>query len=113
MLPEPGAPAKGTHAMTNDEAHRWTVWDLFLRTGLIDPAGAEGRALRAALDRSPAAVSSSGATWAIGGAHTDPALICAAMVAGNTLYIKAGGSYMYLCTFPGHNALMHGTFKFG
>jgi azurin len=27
--------------------------------------------------------------------------------------LKKGGSYSYLCTFPGHNALMHGTFKFG
>jgi len=27
--------------------------------------------------------------------------------------LKKGESYMYLCTFPGHNALMKGTFKFG
>jgi len=27
--------------------------------------------------------------------------------------LKAGAQYQYLCTFPGHNALMHGTFKFG
>lgn len=27
--------------------------------------------------------------------------------------LKKGGAYAYLCTFPGHNALMHGTFKFG
>lgn len=27
--------------------------------------------------------------------------------------LKAGTQYQYLCTFPGHNALMHGTFKFG
>jgi azurin len=27
--------------------------------------------------------------------------------------LKAGGDYRYLCTFPGHNALMRGTFKFG
>jgi azurin len=25
--------------------------------------------------------------------------------------LKKGGEYKYLCTFPGHNALMHGTFK--
>ena len=30
-----------------------------------------------------------------------------------TSILKAGGSYQYLCTFPGHSALMHGTFKFG
>jgi azurin len=30
-----------------------------------------------------------------------------------TSILKAGGDYRYLCTFPGHNALMHGTFKFG
>jgi azurin len=27
--------------------------------------------------------------------------------------LKAGGSYSYLCTFPGHSAVMKGTFKFG
>ena len=25
--------------------------------------------------------------------------------------LKKGGDYKYLCTFPGHNAQMHGTFK--
>ena len=25
--------------------------------------------------------------------------------------LKKGGEYKYLCTFPGHNALMHGVFK--
>ncbi len=30
-----------------------------------------------------------------------------------TSILKAGGDYRYLCTFPGHHALMHGTFKFG
>jgi len=30
-----------------------------------------------------------------------------------TSVLKAGGDYRYLCTFPGHNALMRGTFKFG
>jgi azurin len=28
----------------------------------------------------------------------------------DTAQLKKGGSYQYLCTFPGHNALMHGTF---
>ena len=27
--------------------------------------------------------------------------------------LKKGGDYKYLCTFPGHNALMNGVFKFG
>jgi len=27
--------------------------------------------------------------------------------------LQKGGAYSYLCTFPGHNALMRGTFKFG
>jgi azurin len=27
--------------------------------------------------------------------------------------LMKGGSYMYLCTFPGHNALMRGKFNFG
>jgi len=31
----------------------------------------------------------------------------------STAGLKKGGAYSYLCTFPGHNALMHGTFKFG
>lgn len=30
-----------------------------------------------------------------------------------TSSLKAGGDYRYLCTFPGHHALMHGSFKFG
>ncbi len=30
-----------------------------------------------------------------------------------TSILKPGGNYRYLCTFPGHHALMHGTFKFG
>ncbi len=30
-----------------------------------------------------------------------------------TSALKKGGAYAYLCTFPGHNALMHGTFKLG
>ncbi|HVW67753.1 MAG TPA: azurin [Steroidobacteraceae bacterium] len=31
----------------------------------------------------------------------------------STAGLKAGGDYTYLCTFPGHNALMRGKFKFG
>jgi len=30
-----------------------------------------------------------------------------------TSWLQKGGAYSYLCTFPGHNALMRGTFKFG
>ena len=30
-----------------------------------------------------------------------------------TSILKPGGEYRYLCTFPGHNALMRGTFKLG
>ena len=30
-----------------------------------------------------------------------------------TSILKPGGDYRYLCTFPGHNALMHGTLKSG
>jgi azurin len=30
-----------------------------------------------------------------------------------TSILKKGGSYMYLCTFPGHNALMRGALKLG
>jgi azurin len=45
-------------------------------------------------------------TKLVGGGQSDS-------VTFSTSILKAGGSYMYLCTFPGHNALMHGTFKFG
>jgi len=31
----------------------------------------------------------------------------------STSGLKKGGDYKYLCTFPGHNALMNGVFKFG
>jgi azurin len=27
--------------------------------------------------------------------------------------LSKGGDYSYLCTFPGHSALMHGKFRFG
>jgi azurin len=30
-----------------------------------------------------------------------------------TSTLKPGGDYRYLCTYPGHNALMRGTLKFG
>jgi azurin len=30
-----------------------------------------------------------------------------------TSILKKGGSYMYLCTFPGHNSVMRGVLKFG
>jgi len=30
-----------------------------------------------------------------------------------TSILQKGGAYKYLCTFPGHHALMQGTFKFG
>ena len=30
-----------------------------------------------------------------------------------TSSLKRGGDYMFLCTFPGHNVLMRGKFKFG
>jgi azurin len=30
-----------------------------------------------------------------------------------TSVLKKGGSYMYLCTFPGHNSSMRGVLKFG
>ncbi len=30
----------------------------------------------------------------------------------STSILKKGGSYMYLCTFPGHNSVMRGVFKF-
>ena len=31
----------------------------------------------------------------------------------STSALKKGGDYSYLCTFPGHNALMRGKFTFG
>jgi len=45
-------------------------------------------------------------TKVIGGGQTSS-------VTFETSSLKAGGDYRYLCTFPGHHALMHGTFKFG
>jgi azurin len=36
-----------------------------------------------------------------------------ASVTFSTSTLKAGGDYSFLCTFPGHNALMRGKFKFG
>ena len=45
-------------------------------------------------------------TSIVGGGETTSVTFPAAV-------LKAGGSYSYLCTFPGHSALMHGTFKIG
>jgi|SRR5215469_5439306 azurin len=45
-------------------------------------------------------------TKTIGGGETTS-------VTFSTSGLKKGGDYKYLCTFPGHNALMNGVFKFG
>jgi azurin len=45
-------------------------------------------------------------TKIVGGGQSDS-------VTFSTANLKAGGDYSYLCTFPGHNALMRGKFKFG
>jgi azurin len=45
-------------------------------------------------------------TKVVGGGQTNS-------VTFSTASLKAGGDYRYLCTFPGHHALMHGTLKFG
>jgi azurin len=45
-------------------------------------------------------------TRTIGGGQT-------ASVTFQSSILKPGGEYRYLCTFPGHNALMRGTLKFG
>jgi len=45
-------------------------------------------------------------TKVVGGGET-------ATVTFATSVLKKGGSYMYLCTFPGHNSVMRGVLKFG
>ena len=45
-------------------------------------------------------------TKVIGGGETSSVTFSAAI-------LTKGGDYSYLCTFPGHSALMHGKFKFG
>ena len=45
-------------------------------------------------------------TKVVGGGQSDT-------VTFSTASLKAGGDYSFLCTFPGHNALMRGKFKFG
>lgn len=44
----------------------------------------------ATLDRSPAAVTTTGGTWAEGGAVLSPALVEASVIAGHTVYYKSG-----------------------
>jgi azurin len=46
------------------------------------------------------------ATKIVGGGQSDT-------ITFSTASLKAGGDYSFLCTFPGHNALMRGKFKFG
>jgi azurin len=52
----------------------------------------------------------------------DPRVIAATRIVGGgqsasvtfpASKLVKGGSYMYLCTFPGHNVLMRGTFHYG
>jgi azurin len=45
-------------------------------------------------------------TKVVGGGESDS-------VTFSTAALKAGGDYSFLCTFPGHNAIMRGKFKFG
>lgn len=45
-------------------------------------------------------------TKVVGGGQSDT-------ITFSTAALKAGGDYSYMCTFPGHSALMHGKFKFG
>jgi azurin len=45
-------------------------------------------------------------TKVIGGGETTGVTFSASI-------LTKGGDYSYLCTFPGHSALMHGKFKFG
>lgn len=46
------------------------------------------------------------ATRVVGGGES-------ATVTFATSVLRKGESYMYLCTYPGHNSSMRGTFKFG
>ena len=43
-------------------------------------------------------------TKIVGGGESDSVTFPASI-------LKKGAEYKYLCTFPGHNALMHGVFK--
>ena len=45
-------------------------------------------------------------TSVIGGGETTSVSFSASL-------LRKGGDYSYLCTFPGHSALMHGKFKYG
>jgi azurin len=45
-------------------------------------------------------------TKIIGGGQSDT-------ITFSTAALKAGGDYSFLCTFPGHNAIMRGKFNFG
>lgn len=45
-------------------------------------------------------------TKLVGGGQTSSATF-------STAALQPGGDYSFLCTFPGHNALMRGKFKFG
>jgi azurin len=43
-------------------------------------------------------------TKVVGGGESDSVTFASSI-------LKKGGDYKFLCTFPGHNAMMHGTFK--
>jgi azurin len=55
-------------------------------------------------------------------AANDPRVIAHTKIVGggesdsitfSTAGLKKGGTYSYLCSFPGHSTMMHGVFKFG
>jgi azurin len=83
--------------------HNWTL------TKTSDAAGVGNDGLSAGLQNNyikpndPRVIAH---TKVVGGGQSDT-------VTFPTSKLKAGESYEYLCTFPGHSALMKGTLKFG
>lgn len=83
--------------------HNWVL----VSTPDLSAVAAAGMGVGAAADYVPAGDKRVLAhTKLIGGGQTTS-------VTFSTSGLKAGGDYSYLCTFPGHNALMRGKVKFG
>ncbi|HTT02388.1 MAG TPA: azurin [Steroidobacteraceae bacterium] len=89
------------------------------------PAAAMGHNWVLVKSADATAVANAGASAGLNNSYQqpgDPRIIASTKTIGGgestsvtfpTSKLQKGGDYTYLCTFPGHNALMKGTFHFG
>jgi len=82
--------------------HNWVLIEAKNRDAVIKAATAAGPAKKYHLENHPMVIDT---TKTIGGGESDT-------VKFSTAKMKAGGSYEFICTFPGHVGVMNGKFVF-